>query len=71
LCPAAPDRRFGGCLHARSDAFRGCVEAATLDTFRGYKTAIDEHLEDAVAVLDASSSAVDSRSDPLQVRRAG
>jgi transposase len=29
------------------------VEVATLDPFHGYKNAIDDQLEDAVAVLDA------------------
>ena len=29
------------------------VEVASLDPFRGYKNAIDEHLDDATAVLDA------------------
>jgi transposase len=36
-----------------STAFRDRVEIATLDPFHGYKNAIDDQLEDAVAVLDA------------------
>src|SRR5690606_30792823 len=38
---------------ARGQAFRDRVEVATLDPFHGYKNAIDDQLEDAVAVLDA------------------
>ena len=37
----------------RGEAFRGGVRVATLDPFHGYKNAIDDQLEDAVAVLDA------------------
>jgi transposase len=40
-------------LHQRGQAFRQRVQVATLDPFRGYKNAIDDQLEDAVAVLDA------------------
>ena len=40
-------------LKARSQGFRDGVEVATLDPFHGYKNAIDDQLEDAVAVLDA------------------
>jgi transposase len=38
-------------LHQRGQAFRQRVGVATLDPFRGYKNAIDDQLEDAVAVL--------------------
>ncbi len=44
---------YAGWLAQRGKAFRARVEVATLDPFRGYKNAIDEQLEDAVAVLDA------------------
>jgi transposase len=44
---------YAGWLKQRSEEFRGCVEVATLDPFRGYKNAIDDQLQDAVAVLDA------------------
>jgi transposase len=40
-------------LASRSDTFREGVQVATLDPFHGYKNAIDDELEDAVAVLDA------------------
>jgi transposase len=40
-------------LAARGDAFRAAVKVATLDPFHGYKNAIDDQLDDAVAVLDA------------------
>ena len=40
-------------LKARGDTFRNGIEIATLDPFHGYKNAIDDQLEDAVAVLDA------------------
>jgi transposase len=39
-------------LHARDAAFRDGVKIATLDPFHDYKNAIDDQLEDAVAVLD-------------------
>ena len=37
----------------RGDAFRRGVKIAALDPFQGYKRAIDDQLQDAVAVLDA------------------
>src|SRR3954470_4963007 len=40
-------------LAARGDAFRAAVKVATLDPFHGYKNAIDDQLDDAIAVLDA------------------
>ncbi|MFV0405531.1 MAG: transposase, partial [Propioniciclava sp.] len=40
-------------LAERGDNFRKNVKVAALDPFAGYKTAIDDMLEDAVAVLDA------------------
>lgn len=44
---------YAGWLKQRGEEFRSCVEVATLDPFRGYKNAIDDQLQDAVAVLDA------------------
>ncbi len=44
---------YAGWLEQRGEAFRKRVQVATLDPFRGYKNAIDEQLQDAVAVLDA------------------
>jgi len=40
-------------LTARGDRFTSKVQVATLDPFHGYKNAIDDGLQDAVAVLDA------------------
>ncbi len=40
-------------LQARGEQFRAAVDVATLDPFQGYKSAIDEELADATAVLDA------------------
>jgi transposase len=40
-------------LEQRGDAFRKRVKVAALDPFQGYKNAIDDQLEDAVAVADA------------------
>jgi transposase len=40
-------------LDERGGAFREGVKIAALDPFAGYKTAIDDKLQDAVAVLDA------------------
>jgi transposase len=40
-------------LQARGADFTSRVKIATLDPFHGYKNAIDDELEDAVAVLDA------------------
>ena len=51
--PAAPGEAYADWLTARGEAFRDGIEVATLDPFHGYKNAIDDQLEDAVAVLDA------------------
>ena len=40
-------------LQERGEAFRTGVKIATLDPFQGYKNAIDDELQDAVAVVDA------------------
>jgi transposase len=53
LVPGRSGKAYGDWLHQRGDAFRGRVKEATLDPFHGYKNAIDEHLEDATAILDA------------------
>lgn len=48
--------RFGAYaewLKARNDDFRAGIAVATLDPFHGCKNAIDDQLQDAVAVLDA------------------
>ncbi|WP_175637446.1 transposase [Sinomonas mesophila] len=40
-------------LTDRGEEFRAAVKVAALDPFQGYKNAIDDTLQDAVAVLDA------------------
>ena len=52
-CRADPAKAYADWLNARGEAFRAGVEVATLDPFHGYKNAIDDQLEDAIAVLDA------------------
>jgi len=53
LVPGRSGEAYKTWLRDRGDAFRKGVEVATLDPFHGYKNAIDDQLEDAVAVLDA------------------
>ncbi len=53
LVPGRSGKAYRDWLAARSESFRDGVEVATLDPFHGYKNAIDDQLEDAVAVLDA------------------
>jgi len=53
LVPGRSAKAYGDWLDARGQAFRDGVKEATLDPFHGYKNAIDAHLDDAVAVLDA------------------
>jgi transposase len=53
LVPGRSGKVYGDWLTDRGQAFRGGVSVATLDPFHGYKNAIDDHLEDATAVLDA------------------
>ena len=53
LVPGRSGEIYTSWLKDRGDAFRKGVEIATLDPFHGYKNAIDDQLEDAVAVLDA------------------
>jgi transposase len=53
LVPGRSGQTYKTWLTARGEAFRARVEIATLDPFHGYKNAIDDHLEDAIAVLDA------------------
>lgn len=42
-----------GVRQERGEAFTAGVKIATLDPFQGYKNAIDDELQDAVAVVDA------------------
>ena len=53
LVPGRSGAVYGDWLTARGSGFCARVEVATLDAFGGYKNAIDDHLADAVAVLDA------------------
>ncbi|MGI8722406.1 MAG: ISL3 family transposase [Geodermatophilaceae bacterium] len=53
LVPGRSGKAYADWLIDRGEAFRKRVKVATLDPFRGYKNAIDDQLEDAVAVLDA------------------
>lgn len=53
LVPGRSGAAYAEWLKARNDAFRTGVAVATLDPFHGYKNAIADQLEDAVAVLDA------------------
>jgi transposase len=53
LQPGRSGSVYADWLQARGDAFRARVQVATLDPFHGYKNAIDDQLDDAVAVLDA------------------
>jgi transposase len=53
LVPGRSGTVYADWLKERGEDFRAHVQVATLDPFRGYKNAIDDQLEDAVAVLDA------------------
>lgn len=53
LVPGRSGKAYATWLDSRGDAFRKNVKVAALDPFAGYKTAIDDKLEDATAVLDA------------------
>ena len=53
LVPGRSGKAYATWLGERGDAFRKQVKVAALDPFAGYKTAIDDKLDDAVAVLDA------------------
>ncbi len=53
LVPGRSGQAYRSWLIERGETFRAGVKIATLDPFHGYKNAIDDQLEDAVAVLDA------------------
>jgi transposase len=53
LVPGRSGKAYASWLGDRGDAFRKNVRVAALDPFAGYKTAIDDKLQDATAVLDA------------------
>lgn len=53
LAPGRSGEAYKTWLKARGDTFRKGVAVSTLDPLHGYKNAIDDQLEDAVAVLNA------------------
>jgi transposase len=53
LVPGRSAKAYADWLTERGERFRDGVKVATLDPFHGYKNAIDDQLQDAVAVLDA------------------
>jgi transposase len=53
LVPGRSGAAYADWLKERNESFRAGIKVATLDPFHGYKNAIDDELEDAVAVLDA------------------
>jgi transposase len=53
LVPGRSGPAYADWLKARNKEFRDGIKVATLDPFHGYKNAIDDELEDAVAVADA------------------
>ena len=53
LVPGRSGAVYAEWLQARNERFRAGIKVATLDPFHGYKNALDNELEDAIAVLDA------------------
>lgn len=53
LVPGRSGKAYKDWLTGRGEAFRRAVQVAALDPFAGYKSAIEDKLDDAVAVLDA------------------
>jgi transposase len=53
LVPGRSGAAYAQWLQARNESFRAGIKVATLDPFHGYKNALDDELEDAIAVLDA------------------
>lgn len=53
LVPGRSGRVYADWLQDRGTNWLAHIEVAALDPFRGYKNAIDDHLDDATAVLDA------------------
>ncbi len=53
LVPGRSGPAYADWLQTRGPQFTSAVKIATLDPFRGYANAIDDQLQDAVAVLDA------------------
>ena len=53
LVPGWSGAAYADWLKARNEEFGAGIVVATLDPFHGYKNAIVDQLDDAVAVLDA------------------
>jgi transposase len=53
LVPGRSGAVYAEWLKSRNETFRAGIKVATLDPFHGYKNALDDELEDAIAVLDA------------------
>ncbi len=53
LVPGRSGAVYADWLKERNETFRAGIKVATLDPFQGYKNALDDELEDAIAVLDA------------------
>lgn len=53
LVPGRSTKAYADWLEQRGETFLKGVKVAALDPFQGYKSAIDDKLEDAVAVVDA------------------
>ena len=53
LVPGRSKKAYADWLTQRAEAFRAGIQIAALDPFRGYKSAIDDELAEATAVLDA------------------
>ena len=53
LVPGRSGQAYKTWLQERGESFTKGVQIATLDPFHGYKNAIGDQLEDAIAVLDA------------------
>ena len=53
LVPGRSGEAYTSWLRDRGDTFRKGVEITTLDPFHGYRSAIDDQLDDAIAVLNA------------------
>lgn len=53
LVPGRSGAVYADWLKERNEAFRAGIAVATLDPFHGYKNALDDALEDVIAVLDA------------------
>ena len=54
LVPGRSGTVYKNWLAERGEDFRSGIQIATLDPFQGYKNAIDDQLQDATSVLDAS-----------------